>query len=113
MTWQPIETAPKDGTEILAWRVDYGVLVVRWTSAAAFMTTSEIEAECRDGADWVDIEDWFCADFIAGCRLEGSEAPTHWMPLPPPPDADNDQPVDGLCYDNEYPAPMPEKVEEA
>ena len=25
--------------------------------------------------------------------------------------ADNDQPVDGLGYDNEYPAPMPEKVE--
>ena len=25
--------------------------------------------------------------------------------------ADNDQPIDGLCYDNEYPASMPEKVE--
>ena len=25
--------------------------------------------------------------------------------------ADNDQSIDGLGYDNEYPAPMPEKVE--
>ena len=25
--------------------------------------------------------------------------------------ADNDQPIDGLGYDNDNPAPMPEKVE--
>lgn len=38
---------------------------------------------------WHDIasapKDWFCADFVSGSRLEGSEAPTMWQPLPPAP----------------------------
>lgn len=84
MNWQPIETAPRDGTEILAWRKDCGTIIIRWDSAESFMTDSEI-----DKAGLTDDElfgkDWFCADFIQGCRLEGSEVPTHWQPLPDPP----------------------------
>ena len=76
-----IKSAPKDGTEILGWRVDCGWLIVRWDCAESFLTESEIEA-----GDWNDndlfLDDWFCADFVSGSRLEGSEAPTHWMKLP-------------------------------
>ena len=85
--WQPIETAPKDGAEILGWREDCGVLLIRWSAPAYFMTTDEMEKAASGDDDWMDAEDWFCADFIAGCRLEDTEAPTHWMPLPSPPEA--------------------------
>lgn len=79
--WLPMEIAPKDGREILAWRRDLGVLLVQWTSMVEFMSDREIE---ESGLDEVttETEDWFFADFVAGGRLEGSEAPTHWMPLP-------------------------------
>ena len=83
MKWQPIETAPKDGTEILGWRKDYGVLIIRWTAPIEFCTEHECEVMGEESAE---AEDWFCADFVAGCRLEGSEVPTHWQPLPEPPE---------------------------
>jgi hypothetical protein len=82
VNWQPIETAPKDGTEILAWRNDCGVLLIRWTSMDAFCPERELETLDEET---IFQQDWFCADFVSGCRLEGSETPTHWMPLPEPP----------------------------
>jgi hypothetical protein len=62
--WQPIETAPKDGCAILAWR-DSGVHVMRWR-------------ERGDGSGFWD--EW-------RVRLKSLQAapPTHWMPLPAPP----------------------------
>ena len=59
--WKPIETAPKDGTEILAWSDRYGTLVVFWYE--------------RKSA-WL----WTSHD------LEGDEElnATHWMPLSSP-----------------------------
>ena len=62
--WTPIETAPRDGTDILAWRdkLDPGdspmMEVVYWH---------------RDGKLWCVCEPW--------CRVE----PTHWHPLPAAP----------------------------
>lgn len=82
--WLPIEQAPKDGTELLGWREDCGVMIIRWTAPTHFMTTDECEralAEDSRAEEWLEAEDWFCADF----RLDGSEAPTHFMPLPAPP----------------------------
>lgn len=80
--WQPIETAPKDGTEVLVYRDDQGVMLARYTSAAEFLTDTEL-------ADWTEEqayqEDWFGADFICGYRMDGDLVPTHWMPLPTPP----------------------------
>ena len=62
MTWQPIETAPKDGREVLV-AVDKsytgGVLVALWC------------AHDEAWKDW-DLDTW---------------EPTHWMPLPEPPEA--------------------------
>jgi hypothetical protein len=80
--WQPIATAPKDGTEILAWREDCGMLVVKWTCWDEFATDRE-----RDEIDEDSLfkQDWFFADFRGGGRLEGSEVPTLWQPEPPEP----------------------------
>ena len=77
-----IETAPKDGTEILAWREDCGWFIARWTCAVEFLTESEQEKLDEDS---LFAHAWFGADFVAGFRAEGSEAPTHWMALPPDP----------------------------
>ena len=85
MEWQPIETAPKDHSELLGWREDCGVMMIRWTAPIDFMTERELEAASTDDNDWMEQEDWFYADFVRGGRLEGDEVPTHWMPLPPPP----------------------------
>jgi hypothetical protein len=83
MEWQKIETAPKDGTEILGYRDDAGVILMRWTAPIYFCT----ENERRDLSDsCAHAEDWFYSDFIAGGRMEGSEVPTHWMPLPDSPE---------------------------
>jgi hypothetical protein len=88
--WQPIETAPKDGTEILGWREDCDVILIRFTSMDDFMNEGEIKAEERIigrvySDDDLSCEGWFYADFVRGGRLADDEAPTHWMPLPPPP----------------------------
>jgi len=76
--WQPIETAPKDGTEVLGYRKDAHIFLMRWTSPESFCTDDELGALGDSGY----VESWFYADFVAGGRLEGSEVPTHWMPLP-------------------------------
>ena len=60
MQWQPIETAPKDYTNILVWN-DGGAH--------------------RDG--WVSIAYWNDDGWIS--PFGGEYDPTHWMPLPEPP----------------------------
>jgi len=84
MNWQPIETAPKDGTEILGWRRDCGILLVRWDAPENFVT----DTECEKIGESAEIYDWFCAGFVAAERLDGSEAPTLWQPLPDEPDSE-------------------------
>jgi len=67
MNWQPIETAPKDGTEILVWCAQFKcAVVVAWTVS--------VWVPC--GGAWVGEEN----------RSDTTEWPaTHWMPLPEPP----------------------------
>jgi len=65
MGWQPIETAPKDGTDVLlAGTGTYDVTV------GSFYKATKGPSVC-DG--------WYYQD--GSSRIE----PTHWMPLPPPP----------------------------
>ncbi len=61
--WQPISTAPKDGTHILAWR-DSGIGMMRWR-----------ERRGDTGGFW---DEW---------HVKRPSEPTHWMPLPDPPAA--------------------------
>lgn len=64
--WQPIETAPRDGTTVLA------------------------GAQGRDGHLWHPLPLRFLdgrwrADFAEGGWRSIDPQPTHWMPLPEPP----------------------------
>ena len=62
--WQPIETAPKDGTPILMWDGDM-IYVISWY----------VPQNTRYPAQWRE------ADGKRYCDYD----PTHWMPLPEPP----------------------------
>jgi hypothetical protein len=68
MTWQPIETAPKDGTLILLANIedihDPWVVCGQWNKGAGWYN----QFACAGNGD---------------CKIR----PTHWMPLPPPPEA--------------------------
>ncbi len=59
-TWQPIETSPRDGTRILAYRPN-------WNESQAVVFWN------LDFADWEICYDTVFHDF------------THWMPLPEAP----------------------------
>ena len=65
--WQPIETAPKDGTEIL------------------IASDCFVEAAYWEGKDslypWVTLD----GQHVTNGRQEGIYGPTHWQPLPAPP----------------------------
>lgn len=62
--WQPIDTAPKDGTPVLLWP---GAEI--W----AGQTTPAV-------GWWAEYFGWICSS--AGAS---GEVATHWMPLPTPP----------------------------
>ena len=70
--WLPIETAPKDGTRVLltGWWEDDPTSGHRWTC---------------DGF-WDDLtEEWF--EHPDRVPTDGALVPpTHWLPLPPPPE---------------------------
>lgn len=74
-TWQPIESAPKDGTEIIA--VDNSALtptpyVVCWKYNTWVVGGKTVCIFVDDEDIGVDVNDIF---FLK---------PTHWMPLPEP-----------------------------
>jgi len=77
--WQPIETAPKH-TEVLVWREDSGPFIAKLTDPYEVIQVEEMERENMEFPD--DFEEWYSDAY--GWQ-EGSEKPTHWMPLPPPP----------------------------
>ena len=68
--WQPIDTAPEDGEQMLLW--DGGVVVFGWFN---------------DNADR-----WCFMDILTGgveqWPLDIDIGPTHWWPLPEPPEDD-------------------------
>lgn len=87
--WQPIETAPKDGREILGYREDAGVFLMAWTNVE---TIAEAVADLTSFGEDELLECFWCgAGLWKGFRLEGQEAPTHWMPKPAPSDLTGEQ----------------------
>lgn len=75
MEWQPIETAPKDGTDVLVMYM-------------------HIETQIVHNAFWLDNENfpeqlsgWWSYDKseVGRVLLDDWMTPTHWMPLPTPP----------------------------
>lgn len=77
--WLPIESAPKDGTHILVMYM-------------------HIDTQCVFNAFWINQEDWMQDDQegwwsyqhseVSRIKLEDFMTPTHWMPLPSPPEGD-------------------------
>lgn len=83
MEWQPIETAPKDGTRVL---VSWPLRALDEDGfATGKLAGRETFVSYISGGYWVDPEalnavgEWFGDD-------DGfTDAPDLWMPLPPPP----------------------------
>jgi hypothetical protein len=63
MTWQPIETAPRDGTTVLAWCDEWKHARTAWA---------------------YESDQWQAAP-------PSIFQPTHWMPLPAPPEAPDER----------------------
>ena len=74
--WQPIETAPKDGTSVIVYNGKY-VTEACW-----------LDQPDDDGhTGW--CESGFCfGGILYDLHNEMDDDPTHWMPLPKPPESD-------------------------
>jgi Protein of unknown function (DUF551) len=86
--WQPIETAPKDGSDILIYA--HGMCIEARYSPGQWSIETPISCAEYDGPVWVAFDD--------AVQFEIEETPhgdfhgrvTHWMPLPTPPENNND-----------------------
>lgn len=67
--WQPIETAPKDGTDVLLWGRCCGEI------------HGEYDADCAVVASY-QCDEWHAT--VGDC-YSTTVKPTRWMPLPEPP----------------------------
>ena len=83
--WQPIETAPKDGTEIFIFRVGWPwAPVAKWTDYPGNPVLDENEQDTWM-CGWL-FDEWFTPGNEDGwLGWSDDEMPTHWMPLPEPP----------------------------
>jgi hypothetical protein len=70
--WEPIETAPKDGTDILA-------VIVGNHPQTGDPFIPEVVGWDADSAQW-----WNCM-WCNYCDARAAYEPTHWRPLPDPP----------------------------
>lgn len=78
--WKPIETAPRDRTLLVGYRNRLG----NWrTVVGSFYAAGTLESEHTDSG-FAD-EGWYEESQTHDEILPTDEAPTHWMPLPPPP----------------------------
>jgi hypothetical protein len=77
--WQPIEAAPKDGTDII---VGFDFATV-WIVHIAWYRDGGIE----NGVEGPEDIGWwsYMHHSVTQTKLEDDYAPTHWIPLPEPP----------------------------
>ena len=72
--WMPIETAPKDGTEVQLWGDEDWIPKARWLHVHGGWYVEYWDADWRSYSDSAVYN------------------PTHWMPLPAPPqESENEQ----------------------
>lgn len=67
MEWQPIETAPKDGSKIIGYPFFGRVCIAEYLNLACIEKGWFVDESSQDGLGFDDV------------KL------THWMPLPAPP----------------------------
>jgi len=102
--WQPIETAPKDGTRLLVWNREHNeATVARWGQPEPFVLWGDMHC-------WTTDQEYDYSSVVEA---------THWMLLPGSPDSDAawtswdrpDLPLKITDYDErtkpEQPAPKP------
>jgi hypothetical protein len=77
--WLPIETAPRDGREILGYE-DGVIRVCRPKEFPRPFTLGDDMSMSKPGDRW----EWFRDDEFCPNHTWSME-PTHWMPLPAPP----------------------------
>ncbi|KVP19420.1 hypothetical protein WJ85_08000 [Burkholderia ubonensis] len=76
--WQPIETAPKDGTAILGWNADYEARQTHWAFyGEGSIAKAEFDAGKGESGSWYWHEPQ--SHWLSGWK------PTHWMPMPDTP----------------------------
>lgn len=79
--WHQIETAPRDGTNILVYYEFAGVPIahIAWWRSDKHDQWSEQGFKSKDEAVgwWSYVE-----NSVSQHKLEGPHFPTHWMPLP-------------------------------
>lgn len=77
--WRSIETAPKDGTEVLIWN-DEGHEIASWGD-------HEDDGSDQPGHDegWIGTFAFPGRSWGNSMQWEAQGQPSHWMPLPPPP----------------------------
>lgn len=77
MDWQPISTAPRDGTPVLLYKP-----AGRWDGG--YMRAGYWGEYLDRGEQWIA-----CGGFAIGYRSSETDTPkgwpTHWQPLPSPP----------------------------
>ena len=74
--WQPIETAPRDGTDVIVMYMHIDTQIVH----NAFWMGED------DGCDEREVGWWsYDKSEVSRLKLDDWMTPTHWTPLPPPP----------------------------
>lgn len=74
MTWQPIETAPKDGTRVIVGHPEMTSTVSRWGGWSELRADGSLD---NRHLGWTNTA-------AMGLGLLKPQ-PTHWQPLPAPP----------------------------
>jgi hypothetical protein len=78
MGWQPIDSAPKDGTEILVYCPAGQQAKSGWAFGPAIQSVKWDGSLTHQNSMWWTLTGYHEAD--------AWPEPTHWMPLPPPPE---------------------------